>query len=231
MKQAVILAAGEGLRLRPFTVNRPKGMLFIAGKPILQYVVEALAQNGIRNIVLVVGYKKEQVFDYLGSGEQLGVEITYVTQEKQLGTADALALVKEVTEGEFLVLPGDKLIEADTIAEFAAIKPEAILVKKVPNPSRYGVVSAEQGIVKEIIEKPEKAGVLAAGTSLLRGRSRLAFLLALLLLSLPLHQSGIARPRSTTSAPPSVTSLTIRAASEIAFARRPRFGSPPFRPP
>ena len=75
MKQAVILAAGEGQRLRPFTVNRPKVMLSIAGKPILQYVVEALAQIGIRDIVLLVGYHKEQIFDYMGSGEQLGVAI------------------------------------------------------------------------------------------------------------------------------------------------------------
>ncbi len=63
MKQAVILAAGEGQRLRPFTVNRPKAMLDIAGKPIVQYVIESLAQNGIRNIVLVVGSRKEQVYD------------------------------------------------------------------------------------------------------------------------------------------------------------------------
>ena len=58
MKQAVILAAGEGKRLRPFTVNKPKVMLSVAGKPILSYVIEALAQNGIRNIILIVGYQK-----------------------------------------------------------------------------------------------------------------------------------------------------------------------------
>ena len=118
MKQAIILAAGEGQRLRPFTVTRPKVMLSIADKPILQYVVEALAQNGIRNIVLVVGYRKEQVFDYMGAGERFGVDITYITQETQLGTAHALAQAKEVAEDEFLVLPGDNLIEADTIADF-----------------------------------------------------------------------------------------------------------------
>jgi len=117
--KAVILAAGEGQRLRPFTVTKPKVMLSIAGKPILQYVIESLAQNGIRNIVLVVGYRKEQVFDYLGSGEQFGVDITYITQERQLGTAHALAQAKAATEKEFLVLPGDNLIEADTIAPVA----------------------------------------------------------------------------------------------------------------
>src|SRR4030066_1905106 len=111
MKQAVILAAGEGQRLRPFTVTKPKVMLSIAGKPMLCYVIEALAQHGIRNIVLVVGYRREQVFDYIGSGEQFGVKVAYVTQDKQLGTAHALAQAKEVAESEFLVLSGDKLIE------------------------------------------------------------------------------------------------------------------------
>jgi len=157
MKQAVILAAGEGQRLKPFTVTSPKVMLSVAGKPILRYVVEALAQNGIRNIVLVVGYRKEQIFDYMGSGEQFGVNITYVTQEKQLGTAHALTQAKAATENEFLVLPGDNLIEAATIAQFAAIKPEATLVKRGDNPGRYGVVTIERGMVKEVVEKPEEA--------------------------------------------------------------------------
>ena len=157
MKQAVILAAGEGQRLRPFTVTKPKSMLSIAGKPIVQYVVESLAQNGIRNIVLVVGYRKEQVLDYIGAGKQFGVDITYVTQEKQLGTAHALAQAKAVTESEFLVLPGDNLIEADTIAQFVTTKPEAVLVKKVDNPTRYGVVTIDSDMVKDITEKPREA--------------------------------------------------------------------------
>ncbi len=157
MKQAVILAAGEGQRLRPFTVTKPKVMLSVAGKPILSYVVESLAQNGIRNIVLVVGYGKEQVFDYMGSGEQFGVNISYVTQESQLGTAHALAQAKAATENEFLVLPGDKLIEANTIAQFVAMRPEAVLVKRVDNPTRYGVVTIDSGVVKDIVEKPTEA--------------------------------------------------------------------------
>ena len=157
MKQAVILAAGEGQRLRPFTATKPKVMLSIAGKPIVQYVVESLAQNGIRNIVLVVGYRREQVFDYMGSGERFDVDITYVTQERQLGTAHALAQARAVTDSEFLVLSGDNLIEADAIAQFVAVKPEAMLVKRVDNPARYGVVAIENGMVKGIVEKPEEA--------------------------------------------------------------------------
>jgi len=158
MKQAVILAAGEGQRLRPFTVNRPKTMLSLADKPILQYAVEALAENGIRDIVLVVGYRKEQVFDYMGSGERFGVNITYVTQDKQLGTAHALAQAQPVVGDEFLVLPGDNLIAAATIARFITMKPTAVLVKRIDNPLRYGVVTVDRGVVKIIVEKPREAG-------------------------------------------------------------------------
>jgi UDP-N-acetylglucosamine diphosphorylase / glucose-1-phosphate thymidylyltransferase / UDP-N-acetylgalactosamine diphosphorylase / glucosamine-1-phosphate N-acetyltransferase / galactosamine-1-phosphate N-acetyltransferase len=158
MKQAVILAAGEGQRLRPFTVTRPKAMISIADKPILQFIIESLATVGIRNIVLVVGYRKEQVFDYFGSGEKLGVNLTYVTQAQQLGTAHALVQAKDIVKDEFLVLPGDNLIEASTIAEFVEIKPAAVLVKRVNNPVRYGVVNTQRGKVAGIIEKPKEAG-------------------------------------------------------------------------
>jgi len=132
-------------------------MLSIADKPILQYVVEALAQNGIRNVVIVVGYRREQIFDYMGAGEQFGVDIVYITQERQLGTAHALAQARDVIEDKFLVLPGDNLITADTIARFVTIKPNAVLVKKVDNTARYGVVTIEGGMVKDIVEKPREA--------------------------------------------------------------------------
>jgi len=157
MKQAVILAAGEGQRLRPFTVTKPKVMLSIADKPILQYVVESLAQNGIRQIVIVVGYRREQIFDYMGAGEQFGVNVVYITQKQQLGTAHALAQAKDTVKDEFLVLPGDNLIEAGTIAQFVTMKPNAVLVKEVDNTARYGVVTTEGGVVKDIEEKPKEA--------------------------------------------------------------------------
>jgi len=157
MKQAVILAAGEGQRLRPFTVTKPKTMLSIGDKPILQYVIEALAQNGIRDIIIVVGYRREQVFNYIGDGEQFGVEINYITQERQLGTAHALMQTREAVGGEFLVLPGDNLIDADTISGFINVKPTAMLLKNVKNTARYGVVTTEGDTVKGIIEKPKES--------------------------------------------------------------------------
>ena len=130
MKQAVILAAGEGQRLRPFTVNKSKVMLTIAGKPILQHVIESLAQSGISDIVMIVGYHSEQIFDYFGEGERFGVSISYKTQEKQLGTAHAVKQARGIIEGDFLILPGDNLIDRDTIAQFTGVEPWAMLITR-----------------------------------------------------------------------------------------------------
>jgi UDP-N-acetylglucosamine diphosphorylase/glucosamine-1-phosphate N-acetyltransferase len=154
MNQAVILAAGEGRRLRPFTVNKPKAMIYIAGKPIIQYVLESVASNGIRDVVLVVGYKREQVFDYIGDGKRFGVDVKYITQSKQLGTGHALAQARDIVQPEFLVLAGDKLITPETIARFMQTPATSILVKRESDPCRYGVAAVENGRLTGIIEKP-----------------------------------------------------------------------------
>ncbi len=156
IEQAIILAAGEGQRLRPFTASKPKVMIPIANKPILRYVIEAVAQNGIRKIVIVVGYRKDQVIDYFGSGEQFDVEIEYVEQKQQLGTAHALKLMNGKVKGKFLVLSGDNIIEPATIAKLVQEKPDAILVKEQENISKYGVIEAQNGIVTCIVEKPKE---------------------------------------------------------------------------
>ena len=85
--QAVILAAGEGMRVRPLTRSRPKAMIPIANRPIIDYVIHSLVRNGIRDITVVVGYKKEQVIRYLNG---LDLPVRVVVQERQLGTAHAL---------------------------------------------------------------------------------------------------------------------------------------------
>jgi glucose-1-phosphate thymidylyltransferase len=154
MKQAVILAAGEGRRLRPFTVNKPKAMISIAGKPIVQYVIESLAANGIRDIILIVGYQKEQIFDYIGDGRQFGVSVRYINQTAQIGTANALAQAFGSTDDEFVVLSGNRLIAPDTLTEIIQAKCPAILVRREGNPSRYGVVKIVDGKLVGIVEKP-----------------------------------------------------------------------------
>jgi len=156
MKQAVILAAGEGRRLKPFTVNKPKAMLSIAGKPIIRYVLESLVENGIRDIIVITGYHQEQIFDYIGDGRQFGVEVNFVSQNKQLGTSHALAQAKGATDSEFLVLAGDKLITPETISPLIELKEPAILVKRKSNPSSYGVVTIENGHLTSISEKPTR---------------------------------------------------------------------------
>lgn len=158
IRQAVILAAGEGQRLRPFTALKPKVMIRVAHKPILQYVVEALARNGIFDITIIVGYRKEQVMDFFGSGEQFGVRINYLRQEQQLGTAHALKQAKELAEESFLVLSGDNIIEPDTITQIVGAKTNAILIKDQEDVSKYGVVEVRGGRVTDIVEKPKEAG-------------------------------------------------------------------------
>ncbi len=157
IEQAIILAAGEGQRLRPFTAFVPKVMLSIAGKPMLEYVIESLAQNGIRRIVLVVGYHKEQVQDYFSSGRDFGVEIDYITQERQLGTAHALWQARDAADEKFLVLSGDNIIDSDTIAPVVDARSSTILVKRQENVSKYGVVIMREGLVEDIVEKPGEA--------------------------------------------------------------------------
>ena len=157
IEQAVVLAAGEGQRLRPFTASKPKVMIPIANKPILRYVIEAAAMNGIRKIVVVVGYRKDQVIDYFGSGEHFGVEIDYVEQKQQLGTAHALKQVQGRVSGMFLALSGDNIIEPDTISELTRAKTTTILAKEQEFISKYGVIEAQDGIVSGIMEKPREA--------------------------------------------------------------------------
>ena len=108
--KAVILAAGEGQRMRPLTATRPKVMLPIANKPILEHLLIEAREAGLKECILVVGYCDQQVRDYFGKGEKLGVAIGYCEQRKQLGTADAVRLVSEWLEGNFLMMNGDVIV-------------------------------------------------------------------------------------------------------------------------
>ena len=160
--QAVILAAGEGKRVRPLTRGRPKAMIPVANRPIIEYVIEALLKNGIRDIIVVVGYRKEQVTRFLN---QLDIPIEVVVQTKQLGTAHALLCAESKIFGDFIVLPGDNYIDPQSIANIKDI-PTAMLVKEHPNPSNFGVVMLEDGCVTQIIEKPEHAPSFIVSTGI-----------------------------------------------------------------
>jgi len=153
--KAVILAAGEGKRLRPFTETMPKVMLPVANKPVLEYVVDAVKNSGISDIIIVVGYKKEVIMEYFKNYD--GVKITYVVQEKQLGTAHALLQAKKHLKGPFIVLSGDNIIDQNSILKLINDPSKyAILIKEHSHPSKYGVVFIEKNKLKKIVEKPKE---------------------------------------------------------------------------
>ncbi len=160
--QAVILAAGEGKRVRPLTRGRPKAMIPVANHPIIEYVIDALVKNGIREIIVVVGYRKEQVTRFLN---QLDVSVDVIVQDKQLGTANALLCAESKIHGDFLLLPGDNYIDPNSIARIRDI-PDSMLVKEHPNPSNFGVVMLHEGRVTQIIEKPEHAPSFMVSTGI-----------------------------------------------------------------
>lgn len=155
--KAVILAAGEGSRLKPFTATGPKVMIPVGNKPILEYVVNALQESGIVDLVMVVGYKREKIMDHFGDGHAWGVNIVYVEQPLQLGTAHALKQTARYVNDHFLVINGDTIIDSSTIKAIMHSKDDgaAILTINVDAAQKYGVVSESDGLVKSIHEKPK----------------------------------------------------------------------------
>ncbi|ODS38385.1 MAG: hypothetical protein A7316_08145 [Candidatus Altiarchaeales archaeon WOR_SM1_86-2] len=161
----IILAAGESRRLKPLTSTRPKPMLHVAGKPMLEWVLEALSglpeRFRISKIVIVIGYKKEIIENYF-ENKFNGMEIEYVEQERELGTADAVYVARnEVREEEFMVINGDLISSPEFIKDLIKNheehnSPASLALKEVENPSQYGVVELKRNIVKSIKEKPEK---------------------------------------------------------------------------
>jgi len=154
-KKAVILAAGEGKRLRPFTETMPKVMLPVANKPLLEYVFDATRKSGIDEIVVVVGYKKEVIMEYFKDYKD--VKITYVIQDRQLGTAHALLQAKKHIKDSFIVLAGDNIIDPGSIVKLLKDQSEySLLIKEHPHPSKYGVVFIENRSIRRIVEKPKE---------------------------------------------------------------------------
>ena len=157
--KGVLLTAGEGTRMCPLTLTRPKTMLQVGGKPILQYNLEALRDAGIKDIIMVVGYKKEAIENYFEDGSKFGVNITYVTQEKRLGTAHAISSIRTEIDNQFIVLNGDIIVNpniiTDLIRKYESDEASSILILiEVEDPSSFGVVEVENDRIKDIIEKP-----------------------------------------------------------------------------
>lgn len=156
--KAIVLAAGEGTRLRPLTRTRPKPMLPIANKPLLEHVLEACREAGIDEFVFVVGYKRERIQNHFGDGDEWDVDIEYATQRKQLGTGHAVLQAEPYVDGEFVALNGDRIVEPDAISAVVEARRErdgpVMAITRAERPENYGVVELDGREVVDIAEKP-----------------------------------------------------------------------------
>lgn len=150
--QCVILAAGKGTRLRPLTETIPKPLVLVAGKPLLDHIIDALP-SAVDELIIVTGYLENKIKDYCGS-EYKGRKVTYVHQEEQKGTAPALWLCKDLLNGRFLFMFADDIHGADDIARVASYS-RALLTMPTKNPERFGIVVRHpDGTLAEFVEKP-----------------------------------------------------------------------------
>ena len=163
--KAAVLAAGEGTRLLPLTETRPKHLIPVAGKPLLDWLIESLRECSISEILLIVGRWKDTIAEHFGNGATYGVKTEYVIQPTVEGTAKAIHLAKEFAAGEpILVVYGDVLLSSDNLRNvidtFDDSKPDAVMaLTPVDRPEFFGVVETERGFVKRIVEKPEPAAI------------------------------------------------------------------------
>lgn len=153
--QVVILAAGEGKRLRPLTEDRPKPMVPIGDMPILEYTISILPKV-IDEVILVIGYKGEKIREHFGDTWK-GRKIIYVEQPEPKGTGEALERIRHLLRGEhFMLMFADDLYHPKDLEQCVAHSGMTILVKEAEHPERMGVCMLDDdGNLKEIIEKPE----------------------------------------------------------------------------
>jgi len=154
MVKCVILAAGEGKRMHPLTYTKPKVMLPIANKPIIEYNLLNAIKAGIKEIIFVVGYKSEMVRNYFGNGEKYKVKIEYVNQGEPQGTAQAIGVAEKFVD-DFIVLSGDTIFGEDDIKNMLKNK-NSIGLFKVENPQEYGIVETKDNKVLKIYEKTKE---------------------------------------------------------------------------
>ncbi|MGB9841837.1 MAG: sugar phosphate nucleotidyltransferase, partial [Candidatus Bathyarchaeales archaeon] len=158
--KAVVLAAGEGVRLQPITTTRPKHLIKLGGKAILEHCIDALRSHGLTDIVIVTHYMSDAIRRYFGDGEKFGVKIAYVEQKAVLGTGNAVSTVEPYVDGDFALVYGDLLFAADILKavlhRYETEDAAAVMaVVPVDKPESYGVVELDdKKAVKRIVEKP-----------------------------------------------------------------------------
>ncbi|HWW52180.1 MAG TPA: sugar phosphate nucleotidyltransferase, partial [Acidimicrobiales bacterium] len=157
--KAVIMAGGEGTRLRPLTSNSPKPMLPVANKPMMEHIVGLLREHGFDDIVVTLAFLPQAVRTYFGDGSEFGVRMQYATEETPLGTAGSVRNAMDALDERFLVISGDVLTDIDLTAlvrfhdERKAMA--TIGLKRVPDPLEFGIViTHDDGSVERFLEKP-----------------------------------------------------------------------------
>jgi mannose-1-phosphate guanylyltransferase/phosphomannomutase len=157
--KAVVMAGGEGTRLRPLTSNQPKPMVPIVGKPCMEHILELLKAHGMEQVVVTLAFMPQAIRSYFGTGETMGLEIEYSVEEQPLGTAGSVRLASDALDETFVVISGDALCDVDLTALVAAHREKGadvtIGLKPVPNPLEFGiVVTDEDGRIERFLEKP-----------------------------------------------------------------------------
>lgn len=157
--KAVIMAGGEGTRLRPLTSNQPKPMLPMANIPMMEHVVNLLRQHGFEDIVVTVAFMANAIRTYFGNGSEFGVRMVYATESTPLGTAGSVRNAKDELDERFLVISGDVLTDID-LTEVVAFHERSnalatLALKAVDNPLEFGIViTREDGSIERFLEKP-----------------------------------------------------------------------------
>lgn len=160
--KGVILAAGKGTRMLPLTEKRPKPLLPVLDRPMLEHIITGVRDAGLTDLLLIIAYKGEAVQEYFGDGSRFGVKITYKWQEGPAGTGAATALAQDFVGDEpFFVCWGDIVVGRETYSNLVRLweteRPRAILsVNYVADPYQGAAVYVENGCVSRIIEKPER---------------------------------------------------------------------------
>src|SRR5579885_1883618 len=164
--KAVILAGGEGTRRRPWTLGRPKPMIPLVHRPVLEHLLLLLRGHGITEVLLTVQYQARRIQDYFGDGAALGMRLQYSVEEVPLGTAGAVKLAAHLLDETFLVLSGDALTDIDLTAlvdyhrDTNAVAPLALT--RWANPLGYGVVTTDpSGHIRRFLEKPSWGEVIS----------------------------------------------------------------------
>jgi mannose-1-phosphate guanylyltransferase/phosphomannomutase len=157
--KAVVMAGGEGTRLRPLTSNQPKPMVPIVGKPCMEHILELLKGHGFTDVIVTVAFLPQAIRSYFGTGETLGIDLAYSVEESPLGTAGSVRLAAGRLDDTFLVISGDALCDIDIgrLVEFHREKGASVTIglKSVDNPLEFGiVVTDEDGRVERFLEKP-----------------------------------------------------------------------------